>query len=76
MPELFPIKVKDVTISSEEYENTISLIEELKTKLEKQNRLLTNLVSVGIEIPSNALECKDFMMHFDHTSNSVKIHCK
>lgn len=42
--ERFPIKVKDVTISSEEYEKTLNYIEELKNTHKAKSEKLSNVI--------------------------------
>lgn len=73
MAERFPIKVKEVTITSEEYDATIKKIDELEAKIQLMQNLFDKLDVAGLKLPYNALECDEFMIRFNEVSREVSI---
>lgn len=70
---LFPIKVKEVTMTSEEYESMVVYVKQLEDINETHTKFLKKLETIGVKIDPFALNSKDIRMYINDMDRTVTI---
>ncbi len=73
MADLFPIKVKEVTLTAEEYQQTVDRIKRLEKYNEKLEKGFDNLNKAGLLLPANFLECNELRIIFDEATRKTTV---
>lgn len=68
---LFPIKVKEVTMTSEEYESMVVYVKQLEDMNNTHTKFFENLDKVGIKIDPRALYAKELGMYVNDLDRTV-----